>query len=405
MVRWNGTSWAIQQATETAEQLSAVSCTSATACTAVGTLTSPRLEGQVTVAERWNGASWAVQPTPGNPTAAVDNFLTGVSCSSATACTAVGGIDDLEPSNPGPWSLTEVWNGRQWAIEPAVIPPNFTSATLTAVSCPSARACVAVGSYSRGSTTRLLAEGWNGTRWTIEPGSFLLTAATGYPASVSCPSARACTVVTSSAALRWNGRRWARQHLPSPVQTQLTGVSCASARSCMAVGNHAGRAFAERWNGRRWAIKRVPHSGFLLGVSCTSARRCTAVGSYNNQAAQAGLTLAARWNGKKWAIQRTPNPSAAKASGSNTPLTAVSCTSARSCIAVGYDSPEFGPSNGNPLAESWNGKQWAIIPTPNPNPVHGSGLQGVSCTSATTCTAIGYVIKGAAAATLVERYS
>jgi hypothetical protein len=40
-----------------------------------------------TVALHWNGTEWAIQPTPllpGRP------YLTGVSCRSATTCTAVG---------------------------------------------------------------------------------------------------------------------------------------------------------------------------------------------------------------------------------------------------------------------------------------------------------------------------
>jgi hypothetical protein len=37
---------------------------------------------------RWNGSSWALQSTPSTPGGASELF--GVSCPSATACTAVG---------------------------------------------------------------------------------------------------------------------------------------------------------------------------------------------------------------------------------------------------------------------------------------------------------------------------
>src|SRR5215467_13227659 len=67
--------------------LQAVSCTSATACTAVGS--SSTSTTTVTLAERWNGTKWSIQHTP-NPTGASFVPLKAVSCTSATACTAVG---------------------------------------------------------------------------------------------------------------------------------------------------------------------------------------------------------------------------------------------------------------------------------------------------------------------------
>jgi hypothetical protein len=85
-------SWAIQAtpnpAGATSSVLSGVSCTAATACTAVGYYGNSS-GTQVTLAERWNGSSWAIQPTP-NPAGATSSVLSGVTCTAATACTAVG---------------------------------------------------------------------------------------------------------------------------------------------------------------------------------------------------------------------------------------------------------------------------------------------------------------------------
>jgi hypothetical protein len=64
-------------------ELNSVSCRSAV-CEAIGDT------GLGTLAERWNGAKWSLQPTP-NPGAAADNDqLTGIACTSPTACIAVG---------------------------------------------------------------------------------------------------------------------------------------------------------------------------------------------------------------------------------------------------------------------------------------------------------------------------
>ncbi len=62
-----------------------MSCTSGTSCTAVGSLSNTGL------AEHWDGTSWTVQPTPvpKHGTATYADLL-GISCLSATYCTAVG---------------------------------------------------------------------------------------------------------------------------------------------------------------------------------------------------------------------------------------------------------------------------------------------------------------------------
>jgi hypothetical protein len=64
--------------------LNAVSCVSATACTAVGTFN----PSQETLVESWNGTAWSAVPTPNK--AANSNYLNAVSRVQATACNAVG---------------------------------------------------------------------------------------------------------------------------------------------------------------------------------------------------------------------------------------------------------------------------------------------------------------------------
>jgi len=81
---------------------------------------------------------------------------------------------------------------------------------------------------------------------------------------------------------------------PNRFDSELTGVSCSSVSSCVAVGiaslpnvdqNPVVRTLIERWNGRSWTITTSPApSGFadynsLAGVSCTT-EHCEAVGFY-----------------------------------------------------------------------------------------------------------------------------
>jgi hypothetical protein len=109
-------------------------------------------------------SGWSIQHTP-NPTGGSDVILNGVSCTSASACTAVGGPP--QPATTGV-TLAERWNGTTWSIQHT---PNPTGASLTllqGVSCASASACTAVGSTSTSTTTVTLAERWNGTTWSIQ---------------------------------------------------------------------------------------------------------------------------------------------------------------------------------------------------------------------------------------------
>ncbi len=97
----------------------------------------------------------------------------------------------------------------------------------------------------------------------------------------------------------------------------------------------------------------------LSGVSCTSATSCTAVGSYDDSSAETSVTLAERWDGTSWTIQNTPNP--ANVHGSF--LSGVSCTSATACTAVGNAAVEM--LTVETLAEHWDGTSWTIETTPN----------------------------------------
>ena len=318
-------------------QLFWVSCPAADSCMAVGTYTKPSGPG-VGLAEQWNGHSWRVLPMPSPPGVAVSNLL-GVSCTSGSACTAVGVAN---PTGSGAKTLAERWNGIRWSIQTTPSPPH---GSLNAVSCTSASACTAVGASSAGT----LAESWNGTRWTVQAtpnppqgGGFL--------SGVSCTSASACTAVgaanpftpnATTLAERWNGTSWSLQATPNPSQGggELLSVSCASASACTATGNSTNSSgvsvtLAAQWNGASWSLKPTPSPAgspfsYLNSVACTSPSACTAVGAYQTSSG-AFRTLAARWNGNAWHRQATPSPT-----GSSV-LIGVACASGTACTAVGY---------------------------------------------------------------------
>ena len=68
-----------------------MSCTSATACTAVGTSQSGA-GAQLPLAESWDGTSWVLD-TVATPAGATSSGLQGVSCVASGWCDAVGSYD------------------------------------------------------------------------------------------------------------------------------------------------------------------------------------------------------------------------------------------------------------------------------------------------------------------------
>jgi erythromycin esterase-like protein len=246
-----------------------------------------------------------------------------------------------------------------------------------------------------------LAEAWNGTRWSIVPTPKITGSQATILSAVSCPAAGHCTAVgsyatsagTGTLAETWNGQAWSISKTPNPAGSSdatLSGVSCPAVNRCVAIGGYVAPssqpAIAETWNGSAWTIEAVPSpanaSGtFLQGLSCRSAADCTAVGSYFN--GTGNVTVAEGWNGTAWSIQPVPEP----AGPSYATLNAVSCPGAGDCVAVGYST---GATTTTTLAAAWNGHAWAMQPTPNPTGAQQSYLNGVSCPQPGNCTAVGY---------------
>jgi len=168
---WNGTIWSIQLTPSPAgpanPRLSQVSCATAGACTAVGSYTNGS-GTKVTLAQGWNGSSWVAQTTL-NPAGATGSSLSGVSCLTATACTAVG-AESTGAGNPPPdLALTEQSTGTDWSIQPTPSLGAGYDSVLSGVACLDAT-CMAVGYdyYNQGPQNAPLAELWSGTAWTAE---------------------------------------------------------------------------------------------------------------------------------------------------------------------------------------------------------------------------------------------
>jgi hypothetical protein len=349
-------------------------------------------------------AAWTYPPTP-NVDGAWLTKLSAVDCSSANSCMAVGVAYAFSPTATGP--VAERWDGASWQIVPTPSPPGTTFNPLNGVSCPRPNVCFAVGSsQSSSGTTRPLVELWNGTSWSIQPSP---NVPNGVLQAVSCSGLLACTAVGNTiypsgvqpVAARWDGTGWHVQSTPAVAGSESSGlsaVSCPLKRTCTAVGQSVAGGvtspLAERWFGRvnSWGLQSAPkpasaESASLTGVSCPDGPMCVAVGGTEPPFITAML-LAERRIGPTWSIQPLPDPPPGTFPPRN--FSAVSCLSRRACHATGVAGFQGGPGF---IAGHFNGASWnleSLPPAPAPLADTPRWLPGISCPSRLFCMAVGY---------------
>jgi hypothetical protein len=338
------------------------------------------------------------------------------------------------------WTALPAYAAGSWAVQAPANPSSFTLAELDGVWCASASDCIAVGYYENSSyayvamaeqsngskwtllspyspagarlngiscvsassceavgvdSTGDLAEHWNGSAWSAQT----ISGTTGLNA-ISCVSASDCEAVGNGAAWLWNGTTWTAQTVSTPPD--MTAISCTSASNCVAVGTTSGRdGEGEHWNGSTWSGTSMPAGGVGTGpssVSCVSATYCL-VTATRLTVNYDPLAISFTWNGSTWTAT-----SSSPVNQAETGLYGVSCTSTTSCIAVG----DYTPSSGvyDPSAQFWNGSTWAVQTVPSPAGAEESVLYGISCPSAADCSAAGdWNASGAVPRTLAEQYT
>jgi hypothetical protein len=402
---WNGSEWVVQSTPNpsgaTSSELTGVSCAASTSCEAVGSYSNS--EGKrVTLAESWSSSIWVVQSTP-NPSGATSSELTGVSCAASTSCEAVGSYSNSEGKRV---TLAESWSSSIWVVQSTPNPSGATSSELTGVSCAASTSCEAVGSYHNSEGKHVtLAESWSSSKWAVQSTPNPTGATASELRGVSCTASTSCETTGSyentadvwlTLAEIWNGSTWTVQSTPNPSGSEineLLGVACLSSSACHAVGltlttYEAETTLAESWNGTEWKVESTPnlfgaHEGEMLAVSCTSSKACTAAGDYVKEEGVID-TLVEVWAGSEWTIQATPNQTGATTSI----LGGLSCTSSSACIAVGESQNAEGVISA--LAERLKSKEWLTLSVPNPTGATASELHGVSCSTSSACTAVGW---------------
>lgn len=452
---WDGQKWSVHASPDKGDQSSvfnSVACATPIVCWAVGY--SGATGAKSTLAARWDGSAWSVADSPDHPAAQErpmgalprENVLKAVACPAATDCWAVGdagtGIASLEdpqdPSGPS-LPLLEHWDGTAWTATAAPqLPasaglPGGTDGHLAGLACAASSDCWAVGHANAalaapGALDHDFALHWNGVAWL--PGPALpdpLATAAASLSGVACAGASACWAVglvtpagsPHARIEQWDGTAWTSVAAPDVGTTEgnyLYGAACASATDCWAAGfdfyGVTARTLTLRWNGTAWQVWASPNTAddrnnYLSGLACPTPSDCWAVGASTDRLGLDGQALALHWDGSAWTVSNPLPVDPAEteetvtrttgfdlASATETDLEAVSCASASDCWAVGYAYPgvpgqmDFGY---HPLLAHWDGTAWATLPPP-PDQVAADQnqiLYGVSCASASDCTAVG----------------
>jgi hypothetical protein len=386
--------------------LNGIACVSDSSCVTVG------LDGNnhsIYASGHANNGSWSWSSSHAMASATHNgSSLKAVSCFDTTSCMAVG-VDSA--NNPIFTAGSE--SHAKWTWTPSAFVPPDTSVSgylgagdLTGVSCPSATACIAVGTDSSLQAFYSVATRANDV-WSWSAAGKVTPDARdqqGYLNDVSCPTATMCVAVGRDTSVHpiftvgteangaWSWTPSTDIASDSSGHGRLDGITCPSATNCIAVGfDGQAREIATTgtdadgtWS---WSTSFIVSSdgtggGYLSAISCPSATTCVGVGF---DAKRAPIVAVATQQGQSWTWQRSVR--IAFDDSTHGYLNGVSCPSATSCIAVGFDGHNRAIYvNGTQLAHAW--KWTGSIRVPSDQTGHGF-FDSVSCPGATTCVAVG----------------
>ncbi len=304
-------------------EVNGVACTSAGNCVAVGYYSTTAGYDQGFIVTQTRGA-WghAQQATPPAKAGADTAGLYGVACTAARACDAVGSYTDRAKHYQA-MVISEV-RGRWGHGSEVRVPPGAAAnpgANLGGISCVRAGECAAAGYYyaSDSSEDDYVAMGIveSHGRWGRATRFRLPANAAAHESgisSVSCVASGACLGAGGYAtkassfdglAASESGGRWGRtaEILAKPAHTlsaDLDGVSCVTARLCIAAGGYSTTssnllAYLVTWENGKWrhpggvrlpANAQSPPRSFFYAVGCASDGYCAAVGDYFTKTTQ-----------------------------------------------------------------------------------------------------------------------
>jgi photosystem II stability/assembly factor-like uncharacterized protein len=308
--------------------LYAVSCPSVTRCYGSG------IAGDLYLSTD-GGISWSSQPLLPN------HSFAALSCPSTTHCAAA--TDSNGPGNV----VTTSDGGASWTVRSGL------TATIQELICPMDLTCLAVTGTAPTSETSLVRSTDGGLAWRTVSLPSLSTADL-----LSCPAARACLAVTADGTFLTSGdagASWKIGHA-SAAPIGATSLACASTLVCAIVADGGlvnTPASSAVWRttdgGAHWRRVALWSDTTLAALACPSARVCLAVGMIPGGNGR-NLVRVTRDGGTTWRVETSPSWQLASGESSIETLIAISCADASTCAVVG--------NNGVTLATSDAGATW-----------------------------------------------
>jgi photosystem II stability/assembly factor-like uncharacterized protein len=379
----------------------------------------PELNGMEAVTENLIAAQTYAGPTPaigfeapvmyqmGN-SGHFDNYYRDVYCGN-TANPASG--PDGDAAQPG-WDAATGWGAPDWfnfSVGYAItlgatnltVPPSLNhnyswtcaktpgNSAERGISCPTATTCYAVGAAS-GATPWygkfLTAGSWgavntfyksndSGQTWVPSNSDMI---------SIACSSSSRCVEVGDGGRIKTtsdSGGTWT--DAASPFNKALTEVRCPSSTVCYSVGDR-GTALKSTDGGATWSFLSSMDGNPIYGLACPSTSVCYATDIYAHVMKTAD-------GGASWTMQTTPVTTpglSVPGSGGPNPfagLFGISCSSETTCVAVGG----FPPAGTDPpiVTTTDGGSTWVKATS---NSGTGNYLNAVACLpGTTTCWAAG----------------
>jgi len=218
--------------------------------------------------------------------------------------------------------------------------------------------------------------------------------------ALACPTARVCDATAAQGTIVGTtdgGRTWTA--LLSGATSGVWGLTCSSATTCVAGSERDFHILRTTDGGRTWDLAYQPaiattdqsdgsgtgdnfyHLG-LYAATCPTARTCLLVGTV-------GHVYRTTDGGTSWAVRAGQYSATPQATGTSrqSVLADVSCPTAGVCYTVGFLCTCYPPSDvatGGEIAVSTDGgASWRSRTIANV-------LQGVTCTDARTCIAVGF---------------
>jgi len=198
----------------------------------------------------------------------------------------------------------------------------------------------------------------------------------------------------SKVVLAWLMRRRKEGNVNSPNKQRkwFSLGSAAATLSALALGAAAA--------GSGWTIVSSPNattSNYLYSVAQASASDLWSVGYAYNQTTRFDSTLTEHWNGRSWAIVPSPSPGTQRKCGSGysgSVLTGVTAIAGSDVWATGWICSPYEGYPAQTLTEHWNGSQWTVASSPNESEADYSVLQAVAAVATNDVWAVGNYQEG-----------